>query len=77
MRALVEVMHGIGVHHVQNMGAPDLVVLWNSVEDQQFTVKSAEQTYPRIVQTFQTYKPEDDWQLTVDYCGLTTVVLQS
>ena len=27
MRALVEVTHGIGVHHVQNMGTFDLIVL--------------------------------------------------
>lgn len=77
MRALVEVTHGIGVHHVQNMGTPDLVILWNSAEDQQFTIQSAAQDSPRIVQLFEADKPQGDWQFTVNYCGLTTVTLGS
>lgn len=74
VRALLEVTQRVGIHHVRDMGAPDLVVAWNSDEHEAFALHSAESDPTPAPPTFAT-TPDGAWQLTASYFGLVQVTL--
>ena len=85
-RALLEVLHGVGVHYVVEAGQPHLLVLWNNRKSTDFRyyftqVRPIKWYFPERYQSlmdevprFLALRPEGNaWRLRADYFGVATV----
>jgi hypothetical protein len=84
----LEVTQQAGVHHIRHTAVPDLLLLWNNRQNETFRYQY-NQYNPHLheidkrfvvdagcLPTFMPLTPEQTWQLTVDYAGVTAVTLQ-